>query len=87
MNQPTSYSESVGVRSERGFCENNGPSSRGIAFFRGGVPLHTTAFTFKTLLRHYTPPLKKAIPQLQGPLFSQKPRSERTPTDSEYDVG
>ena len=38
--------------------------------------------------RYYnTPPLKKAIPQLQGPLFSQKPRSERTPTDSEYDVG
>ena len=34
-----------------------------------------------------TPPLKKAIPRLEGPLFSQKPRSERTPTDSEYDVG
>ena len=34
-----------------------------------------------------TPPLKKAIPQLQGPLFSQKPHSERTPTDLEYDVG
>ena len=25
------------VRSECGFCENNGPRSRGIAFFRGGV--------------------------------------------------
>ena len=34
-----------------------------------------------------TPPLKKAIPQLRGPLFSLKPLSERTPTDSEYDVG
>ena len=34
-----------------------------------------------------TPPLKKAIPQLLGPLFSQKPHSERTPTDPEYDVG
>ena len=28
----------MGVRSECGFCENNGPRSRGIAFFRGGVP-------------------------------------------------
>ena len=27
----------MGVRSECGFCENNGPKSRGIAFFRGGV--------------------------------------------------
>ena len=35
----------------------------------------------------HTPPLKKAIPQLRGPLFSLKPLSERTPTDSEYDVG
>ena len=36
---------------------------------------------------HLTPPLKKAIPRLLGPLFSQKPHSERTPTDPEYDVG
>ena len=27
----------MGVRSESGFCGNNGPRSRGIAFFRGGV--------------------------------------------------
>ena len=35
----------------------------------------------------HTAPLKKAIPQLLGPLFPPKPLSERTPTDSEYDVG
>ena len=34
-----------------------------------------------------TPPLKKAIPRSLGSLFPQKPHSERTPTDSEYDVG
>ena len=34
-----------------------------------------------------TPPLKKAIPQSLGSLFPQNPHSERTPADSEYDVG
>ena len=38
-------------------------------------------------LPYYTPPLKKAIPRSLGSLFPQKPHSERTQTDSEYDVG
>ena len=48
----------MGVRSECGFCENNGPRSRGVAFFRGGVDTDTlmssqyfymAIFQFKTL--------------------------------------
>ena len=39
------------------------------------------------LLVQHTPPLKKAIPQSLGSLFPQKPHSERTLADSEYDVG
>ena len=51
LNQPTSYSESVGVHSESGFSENNGPRSWGIAFFRGGV---------RSLL-HLLPPSSSAV--------------------------
>ena len=46
--------------------------------------LNVTIFQF---LSTNTPPLKKAIPQFLGTLFPQKPHFERTPTDSEYDVG
>ena len=37
------------------------------------------------IVAHPSP--EKAIPRLLGPLFPQKPLSERTPTESESDVG
>ena len=58
-----------------------------IANANSTIPPVSVAGAGMTLRTRCTPPLKKAIPQSLGSLFPQKPHSERTPADSEYDVG